>query len=313
MTLTRTRLARCRWCWRCWERWARAARARHPPPPPATTSAPSATSSPAVVTQESADDPVNQVLAISIDGLNPRAIQTARAERRPGLPPADARGRLDAQRAHRAGVHPNPAEPHRDADRPPGRRDPAWSRRGFQHRQRQDRARGRRALRGQRVRCRPRRGRHDRDVRVQGEVPLLQPHLEHLWRRRPTGADNGRAKIDRVTIDKNNARLVSKLNAELRTKPRQFTFLHISLPDDAGHSQRLHGSGVPDRGTANRHVARIDPLHHRRTSRPETADARRVDGRPRWRRRLARRGRRRCRTCACRSWSGVRGWPPAAA
>ena len=56
-----------------------------------------------------------------------------------------------------------------------------------------------------------------------------------------TGADNGRAKIDRVTIDKDNARLVSKLNAELRTKPRQFTFLHISLPDDAGHRNGFMG------------------------------------------------------------------------
>ena len=50
------------------------------------------------------------------------------------------------------------------------------------------------------------------------------------------GRNNGRAKIGRVTIDEDNARLVGKLNAELRSKPRTFTFLHISLPDAAGHA-----------------------------------------------------------------------------
>ena len=69
-----------------------------------------------------------------------------------------------------------------------------------------------------------------------------------------TGADNGRAKIDRVTIDKDNTRLVSKLNAELRTKPRQFTFLHISLPDDAGHRNGFMG---PEYLTAVRQTDRL--------------------------------------------------------
>lgn len=50
-----------------------------------------------------------------------------------------------------------------------------------------------------------------------------------------TGADDGRAKIDRFTVDQNNARLVARLNADLRRSPRQFTFLHLSLPDRAGH------------------------------------------------------------------------------
>lgn len=51
-----------------------------------------------------------------------------------------------------------------------------------------------------------------------------------------TGKNHGKAKIDRVTIDENNARLVSQLTAELKSSPRQFTFLHISLPDKAGHA-----------------------------------------------------------------------------
>ena len=50
------------------------------------------------------------------------------------------------------------------------------------------------------------------------------------------GTNNGRAKIDRVVIDTDNARLVSKVNAGLRTKPSTFTFLHVSLPDAAGHA-----------------------------------------------------------------------------
>jgi len=66
-----------------------------------------------------------------------------------------------------------------------------------------------------------------------------------------TGTDNGTAKIDRVTIDEDNARLVSELNAELRTKPRQFSFLHISLPDDAGHR---HGFMGPEYLAAVRHT-----------------------------------------------------------
>ena len=35
-----------------------------------------------------------------------------------------------------------------------------------------------------------------------------------------TGRNDGRAKIDRVTIDLNNTRLVAKLTAELRRRPR---------------------------------------------------------------------------------------------
>ena len=55
------------------------------------------------------------------------------------------------------------------------------------------------------------------------------------------GRNDGRAKIDRFTIDHDNTRLVSKLNDELRHKPREFTFLHISLPDRAGHAHGFMG------------------------------------------------------------------------
>jgi hypothetical protein len=49
------------------------------------------------------------------------------------------------------------------------------------------------------------------------------------------GANNGRAKMDKVLVQGNNNRMVANLNNELKKRPRTFTFLHISLPDSAGH------------------------------------------------------------------------------
>jgi Type I phosphodiesterase / nucleotide pyrophosphatase len=55
------------------------------------------------------------------------------------------------------------------------------------------------------------------------------------------GRNDGRAKIDRVTIDLDNTQLVAKLTAELRRSPREFTFVHLSLPDRVGHAHRFMG------------------------------------------------------------------------
>ena len=60
------------------------------------------------------------------------------------------------------------------------------------------------------------------------------------------GGDHGRAKIDRVTVDENDTRLVAELNTELRTAPRRFTFLHIALPDEAGHRSGFMGQDYLD-------------------------------------------------------------------
>ena len=68
------------------------------------------------------------------------------------------------------------------------------------------------------------------------------------------GANNGRAKIDRFTVDTNNARLVSKVTADLRQSPRTFTFVHLSLPDAAGHDHRFMG---PDYLRAVRQTDRL--------------------------------------------------------
>ncbi|GAA3697125.1 hypothetical protein GCM10022204_11340 [Microlunatus aurantiacus] len=56
------------------------------------------------------------------------------------------------------------------------------------------------------------------------------------------GRDNGRAKIDRFTVDTDNARLVGTVTAELRTSPRTFTFVHLSLPDQVGHDKGFMSS-----------------------------------------------------------------------
>ena len=68
------------------------------------------------------------------------------------------------------------------------------------------------------------------------------------------GANNGRAKIDRFTVDTDNARLVSKVTADLRQSPRTFTFVHLSLPDAAGHDHRFMG---PDYLRAVRQTDRL--------------------------------------------------------
>jgi predicted AlkP superfamily pyrophosphatase or phosphodiesterase len=60
------------------------------------------------------------------------------------------------------------------------------------------------------------------------------------------GRDDGRAKIDRFTIDRDNTRLVAKLTAELRRSPREFTFVHLSLPDRVGHSHDFMGKKYLD-------------------------------------------------------------------
>jgi Type I phosphodiesterase / nucleotide pyrophosphatase len=55
------------------------------------------------------------------------------------------------------------------------------------------------------------------------------------------GPNNGRGKIDQFTIDLDNTRLVSKVTADLRRRPREFTFVHLSLPDRVGHASGFMG------------------------------------------------------------------------
>jgi predicted AlkP superfamily pyrophosphatase or phosphodiesterase len=60
------------------------------------------------------------------------------------------------------------------------------------------------------------------------------------------GRNNGRAKIDRFTIDQNDTGLVAKVTADLRRGPREFTFVHLSLPDRVGHASGFMGEAYLD-------------------------------------------------------------------
>ena len=51
------------------------------------------------------------------------------------------------------------------------------------------------------------------------------------------GADDGREKIDRFVIDTDDARLVATLNTYLLGEPGEFVFVHIALPDEIGHEE----------------------------------------------------------------------------
>ena len=49
------------------------------------------------------------------------------------------------------------------------------------------------------------------------------------------GPDDGTEKIDRFVVDTDDARLVEKLTSYLEDRPGEFVFLHIALPDEVGH------------------------------------------------------------------------------
>jgi hypothetical protein len=57
------------------------------------------------------------------------------------------------------------------------------------------------------------------------------------------GIDNGRAKIDEFVVDTNDDRLVAMTNTYLRSRPGQFVFLHVSLPDESGHEDGFMSEG----------------------------------------------------------------------
>lgn len=56
------------------------------------------------------------------------------------------------------------------------------------------------------------------------------------------GRNDGTAKIDRFTVDSDHARLVGQVTADLRRSPRTFTFVHLSLPDRVGHDHGFLGA-----------------------------------------------------------------------
>lgn len=193
----------------------------------------------AVAARASADDPVNRVVAISVDGLNPTAITKLGRAKTPNFHRLMREGAytLNARTAYeQTKTLPNHT--------------------GMLTGRRIDERRG-----GHGVTFNSDTGTtvhraageyvssvfdvvHDRG----GSTALFTSKkkfalYKRTWntkgRKDTVGRNHGRAKIDRFTVDTNNAQLVGKVTAELRKSPRTFTFVHLSLPDDVGHDKRF--------------------------------------------------------------------------
>ena len=220
-----------------------------PPAPPVSPSA-ERTVAPTDPTDEAADeaadDAVDRVIAISIDGLNPRAIQELGQSRTPAF-----------HRLMREGAYTLNARTVREqtATMPnhtamlTGRRvDGEHGGHGYtvnvDNGTTVHRAAGHYVASVFDVV-------HDNG----GSTALFASKIkfnvyERTWNTRGgpdrVGRDNGHAKIDRFIIDRDNTRLVAKLTAELRRSPREFTFVHLSLPDRAGHAHDFMGQEYLD-------------------------------------------------------------------
>ena len=207
-----------------------------PAPAPATPSAAETSILPHTADDQSADDPIDHVIAISIDGLNPRAIEDLGKSRTPafhrlmreGASTLNARTvrektsttpnhtsmltgvRVDAK--HGGHGYTENFDNGRTVHQTAGRYVPSVF--DVVH----DNG-GSTAFFGTKSKFRL----YKRTWNTHGAPDRV-------------GRDNGRAKIDRFTIDLDNTRLVAKVTAELRRKPREFTFVHLSLPDRAGHA-----------------------------------------------------------------------------
>lgn len=69
--------------------------------------------------------------------------------------------------------------------------------------------------------------------------------LDRSWNRRHGGADragrnDGRDKIDRY-VEGEDAEVVARLCHQLRRNPAELSFLHVALPDEAGHADGFMG------------------------------------------------------------------------
>ena len=190
----------------------------------------------------SADDPIDRVVAISIDGLNPRAITTLGARRTPTF-----------HRLMRQGAFTLNARTAREQTRTlpnhtgmlTGRRISA--RHGGHGVTYNADASGRTVHRSA--------GEyvssvfdvvHDRG----GRTALFSTKTKfalyaRTWNANGApdriGRDDGRAKIDTFVVDTNATRLVAKATSYLRSRPGQFVFLHVALPDEAGHASGFMG------------------------------------------------------------------------
>lgn len=217
-----------------------------PAPSPVIPSAERTVVPPAAPSDEAADNEIDRVIAISIDGLNPRAIQQLGRSRTPAF-----------HRLMREGASTLNARTIREQTRTLPNHTAMFT--------------GRR-VEGQR-------GGHGYTENVDngttihraaghyvasvfdvvhdngGSTAMFAAKIKfNLYKRTwnthggpdRAGRNDGRAKIDRFTIDVNNTRLVAKLTAELHRSPRDFIFVHLSLPDRAGHAHEFMGKEYLD-------------------------------------------------------------------
>ncbi|MFD1825227.1 MULTISPECIES: alkaline phosphatase family protein [Mumia] len=178
---------------------------------------------PATAASDSADDPVNRVVAISVDGLNPKAIHMLGRSRTPNF-----------HRLMRQGAVTLNARTAREQTRTlpnhtgmlTGRRiDPRRGGHGVTFNDDTGTTVHRAA------------GRHISSVfdvvhNSGGSTALFAAKTKFALYQRTWNAT-----IDRFTVDTDNSRLVTRVTAELRRAPRTFTFVHLSRPDQAGHTR----------------------------------------------------------------------------
>jgi hypothetical protein len=220
--------------------------AASPAPAPMKPSAAETSIVPSTPDDQSADDPINHVIAISIDGLNPRAIEELGKVRTPAFHRLMREGAftLNARTVReKTSTTPNHTS----------------------------------MLTGRRVDAKHGGHGYTENFDNGGTIHQAAGHYvasvfdvvhDHggstaffgakskfrLYKRTwntngapdRVGPNDGRAKIDRFTIDHNNRRLVSKITADLRRNPRDFTFVHLSLPDRAGHASGFMGQQYLD-------------------------------------------------------------------
>jgi Type I phosphodiesterase / nucleotide pyrophosphatase len=211
-----------------------------PPPLPVSPSA-KKTVVPSVPTDEAADNAVDHVIAISIDGLNPRAIEKLGQSRTPTFHRLMREGaytlnaRTIREQTSTMPNHTSMLTGRRVDDKRGGHGyNENFDNGGTVHR-----AAGHYVASVFDVV-------HDNG----GSTAMFASKAKFRVYRRTwnthgaadrSGHNDGRAKIDRVTIDRNDTRLVAKLTAELRRSPREFTFVHLSLPDRVGHAHSFMG------------------------------------------------------------------------
>ena len=212
-----------------------------PAPPPITPSAAETSILPHAPDDQSADDPINHVIAISIDGLNPRAIEELGKSRTPAFHRLMREGTFTLNA--RTVREKTSTTPNHTAMLTGRRVDAKHGGHGytenFDNGSTIHKAAGHYVASVFDVV-------HDHGgstafFGAKSKFRLYKRTWNTHGAQDRVGRNDGRAKIDRFTIDRNNTRLVSKVTAELRRNPRDFTFVHLSLPDRAGHASGFMG------------------------------------------------------------------------